>query len=276
MNKLLICAASAIFFATITANSQAAPFPSTLSIAFHRLPQPAGPALYEIRVSGLSFSDNAVGPTGQVFKTLSPPLGNLSESQLFDQLIGNWKINARPFGPSNLPFEVYEFSISPFSASNLFTTPPIIVSPTAGSTVSPNFLVNWVWPAGITPPAGKIVVATGGTPGANLDFGNFSDFSIPVSVQFSAGVTQVDYAFRAGSFEHLNNRASAITTTVIDPRWQFTVSLDYSNLSSAVGVTVSQVPEPGLMVFAGSLGACSVVARRRRTRQTVLSVWAAG
>src|SRR4051812_6895045 len=165
-------------------------FATAIEMEIRRLPQIADSALYDIHVSGLSFSDNAVGPSGHVYKTFSgDSIFSIPESQVYSEIIGNWKINVAAIGPPAGIAEIDQFTVASFVAADLFQPAPSIVSPLDGSTVPANFVLQWQWPNGVTPPNGHEAISRGGAQGATVHFGEFAQDSIPISVQFSAAVT---------------------------------------------------------------------------------------
>jgi hypothetical protein len=267
VKTFLIGAAMAFIVASLVHDIEAAPFSRSFEVNFTRYAHPDAPPTFDIRIQGLSFNDSAVGPSGRSYGGFFPTLPHdLSESQLYTELVGTWTINA--FLGFNQPAEVHHFDLFPFSADDLFHAVPKILSPLANSTVPPNFVLSWEWPPGVTPPTGKGVGASGGATGATLDFGAFSGNSIPISVTFSGGLTQVTYdRFNAGSTQFFSNMTSVPTTTAANPVYKYTVSELYSNQASVPNVTVV-VPEPGSLSIASILG-MSVVALRGHRRDAM-------
>lgn len=234
-------------------NALAVPINRTFEIDFTRYNHPGGPPTFDMRFVGLDLNDSVVTPNGHTYKGLfsfpfTPPPTNLSESQLYSELIGTWTFNA--FTSFNQPAEVHHFDFLPFSADDLFHAVPTIVSPLPNSTVPSEFILSWEWPAGVTPPTGKGVGAHDGANGAELHFGQFNGNSMPISVTFTNGVTQSTYRLDAGSVQSFTNMTTVPTTTAANPLFKFSVREFYSNQSSVNGVTVV-VPEPGSLMLIG-------------------------
>jgi hypothetical protein len=257
--------AAATLIASFGTVLYAAPIPRNFEIDFTRFVQPGAAPTFDLRLGGLAFNDTVIGPTGRVYNQFgfppSFPPTNLSESQLYAELVGTWTINA--FVQFGQPAEVHHFQFNPFSVDDFFPAAPTIVSPQPNSIVPPNFVISWEWPLGVTPPTGKGVGASGGTTGVTINFGDFDGNSMPVSTTFTGGVTQATYNFNAGSVQFFNNLTSAPTTTASNPVYTYSVFELYSNDARVSNVTVV-VPEPsaGALTIALALG--TVVIRRKR------------
>lgn len=260
-------AVTTVFFAICCSPLAFGTVPGAISLTLTSKAQVAGPALYEIRavVFGGTLLAHLTMPGGDEFP-MAPPgaISNLSQSEALAKLIGSWTLTTRRPGIPD-QWEDYTFNVGLFTESNFFSVPPTIVSPVAGSTVPPQFLLTFEWPAGTTPPVGRSASSIRGLTIESLDLNVTSGSnSFPINVTFKPGQTEGSLTLSAGSGEALDRFVSAVTPSVTDPYWSFTARLAYSNLSTPVSFTVSAVPEPGPMAIGGVVAFLATMRRAHR------------
>jgi hypothetical protein len=222
------------------------------AIILNRKYEPNGDFRYEVIANGFGTPSNgpigATGPSGRLFNDLSRSIGNLTEAQMLSEVVGNWSLNAPPpgFPPTA---QLYQFTIAPFIPADFFIAQPTIVRPAEGAVVPRDFVVEWKWPDGVTPPPTGQFISWGGGLNASENIGTHGINSIPVSVQFDPGYTQTELQVRAGSSQSLDHLVSPVTSTSPSPYWSFQVHLNHWNAAPVVGVTVLNVPEPAGIVL---------------------------
>lgn len=253
--------------------ADAAPFSDSLFFNVDRYPQDSGIATYDIQIDRMfgAFPLTLTAPSGRIWY-FSPTgtysekyhltLSDLTESDVLEELVGPWTISSSGSPPYNQAYQMHSFSIDDFSDS-IFSIPPEILSPPDGSIVPPEFTVSFEWPEGVEPPSSRAVTVSytgfhvvGTRP--NVGQNTFS-----VGYGFNPGVTHGEMTLRVGTFNHVSQFVSPVTTSEEDPAWDFDVSLTYYNWSAPLSLTGGIVPEPSAaLLLCFGLAGLSFVRRR--------------
>ena len=258
---------SAVLFVALVTSTCLAQPPQRIRLNIEQTPDAGGGLTYSFSTSAPNPYSSLLAPGGHQFGPLfgagSTPANGLSFSDIENDFFGTWTLNYRANPAPPTPIETYEFDVTAFSLDDVFNVAPTMVTPLDGATVGNEFLVDWEYPAGVTPPNSRAASVRGHF-GVSVDFGEFDETSVPISLTFDSGVTSSTFTLLAGSRDGLNDLVSTVRPVDMAAPRNFNTEFAFNNFTAPVRVTALNIPEPSAIALTAFAAAGLIAAYRRR------------
>lgn len=184
-----------------------------------------------------------IAPDGTEFSNYVTTIHRSSFSEIGTLLFGQWLIKEHLASGADVS---YGITISPFGLADVLAETPLITSPLSGSTVAPNFKVQWQYAMGTPLPSISIEheqtnIAT------PVQFSSDTATSIKV-VARPQSVGPASITLRVGNSSYLNDHTSL---TIYSPELvngTFHISQRFDTLS--LPATYNVIPEPTCLCMA--------------------------
>ncbi len=264
-SSILVAFIAGITLAYIVPQAVHAASPASLNIYLLQHAQPSGSPTYDIQLLGSTQMQTVTSPGGHVFSGAFPTYAGLTEAQVLSEAIGQWTIARPPLIPPGQPPETHAFTLAPFSISSFYTVPPTIISPTNNSLVPASFPVVYAWPPDETPPPTRSSYPTisNQIQSINIELSTASNVA-PVDVTFKPGETQGTVQIAIGTANSMASYLSNATPAASNPYWEYSVSMNFFNLSQPLLLTVTSVPEPASLMLIAVVAPCATTFLRRK------------